>query len=327
MASSRPTCSLTTSICVMTVSGGASSSGARTAPARVMISPSVRRLSRRFTAPADSPTHAPRVAWGTRASVCRAANSATSISSSSTFTEAESPPVPATHNDVARTSAEARRLSALLAQLVRRCPRSAHGQPRRTRPRPAAPRAGRVTAWYAHHRDRQWTSAAPSPEALAFHRSLDGYAPTPLVNLPPLAEELGVGHVLVKDESSRLGLPAFKALGASWAVDRAVHRRDSPTPVTIVTATDGNHGRAVARFARLLGQRACIVLPDGVPPAAVQAIRDEGAEVDVVGGSYDAAVAAAARLAERDDALLVQDTAWDGYEEIPTWIVEGYSTL
>ena len=182
-----------------------------------------------------------------------------------------------------------------------------------------------MTTWYAHSRDPQWTCPAPSPEALAFHRGLDGYAPTPLVDLPSLADELGVGHVLVKDESSRLGLPAFKALGASWAVHRAL--RSTTAPTTVVTATDGNHGSAVAHFALRLGHRARIVLPDGVPPAAVQAIRDKGADIEAVGGSYDAAVAAAARFAEADDAVLVQDTAWDGYEEIPGWIVDGYSTL
>jgi diaminopropionate ammonia-lyase len=184
-----------------------------------------------------------------------------------------------------------------------------------------------TTTWYAHERDRSWTCDGPSPEALAFHRSLPGYAPTPLVALPTLAVELGVGQVLAKDESSRLGLPAFKALGASWAIHRALRDRTDPGPVTVVTATDGNHGRAVARFARLLGHRASVWIPDGVHPEAVQAIADEGAQVTVVGGSYDDAVAAAARAAAADSAVLVQDTAWEGYEQVPGWIVEGYSTL
>ena len=184
-----------------------------------------------------------------------------------------------------------------------------------------------ATTWYAHERDRAWTCAGPSPEALAFHRTLPGYAVTPLVDLPALAAELGVGRVLAKDESLRLGLPAFKSLGASWAIHRALRDRDDREPVTVVTATDGNHGRAVARFARLLGHRASFWIPDGVHPSAVQAIEDEGAQVTVVGGSYDEAVAAAARAADTDGAVLVQDTAWRGYEEIPGWIVEGYSTL
>ncbi|WP_088289713.1 diaminopropionate ammonia-lyase [Kineosporia sp. A_224] len=192
--------------------------------------------------------------------------------------------------------------------------------------------------WAAHHRDPAWTCPAPAPEVLAFHRALPGYAPTRLVDLPDLARELGVGHVLAKDESDRLGLPAFKALGASWAVHRAVLGRTAErgsadhgatTPLTLVTATDGNHGRAVARFARTLGHRAHVVVPDGVHAAAVQAIADEGATVTAVAGSYDDAVAEAARYAaaDPDGAVLVQDTAWEGYEDVPRWIVDGYSTL
>lgn len=182
-------------------------------------------------------------------------------------------------------------------------------------------------AWYPHRRDRSWGCASPSAEAIAFHRGLEGYRPTPLVDLPALASELDVRRVLAKDESSRLGLPAFKALGASWAVHRALADRSGETPLTVVTATDGNHGRAVARFARLLGHRASIVVPPGVSATAVSAILDEGAEVSAVEGTYDDAVAEAARLAEHIGGVLVQDTAWEGYEEIPGWIVEGYATL
>ncbi|MBI4941921.1 MAG: diaminopropionate ammonia-lyase [Actinobacteria bacterium] len=186
--------------------------------------------------------------------------------------------------------------------------------------------------WAANHRDPAWTCPAPAPEVLAFHRALPGYAPTRLVDLPDLARELGVAHVLAKDESDRLGLPAFKALGASWAVHRAVLARTADrgaAPLTLVTATDGNHGRAVARFARTLGHRAHVVVPDGVHAAAVQAIADEGATVTAVAGSYDDAVAEAARYAaaDPDGAVLVQDTAWEGYEDVPRWIVDGYSTL
>ena len=160
-----------------------------------------------------------------------------------------------------------------------------------------------------------------------FHRSLPGYAATPLTEIPSLAAELGLGRVFVKDESSRLGLPAFKVLGASWAVRRALASRPAPGSVTLVTATDGNHGRAVAWVARLLGQRAHILVPDGVHPDAVSAIAAEGAEVTMVTGSYDEAVRQAAHAAARPDAVLIQDTAWPGYEQIPGWIVEGYATL
>lgn len=180
--------------------------------------------------------------------------------------------------------------------------------------------------WYARPRDLAWRCPAPA-SALGFHRTLPGYAPTPLVELPALAAEAGVGRVLAKDESSRLGLPAFKALGASWAIRRVLDEQPSGDLLTIVTATDGNHGRAVARFARLLGQSATIYVPRGVHPAAIAAIKGEGARVVQVDGSYDEAVAAAAKAADSPGHALVQDTAWPGYERIPGWIVDGYDTL
>ena len=184
-----------------------------------------------------------------------------------------------------------------------------------------------MITWYANHRDPEWACDSPPESAVAFHRALEGYTATPLVELPQLAVELGVGHVVVKDESLRLGLPAFKALGASWAVHRALEGREDVGPMTVVTATDGNHGRAVARFSRLLGHNASIVIPAGVSRTAVDAIRGEGAEVTAVDGSYDDAVATAARLCEEIGGVLVQDMAWEGYEEVPGWIVEGYATL
>ena len=178
-----------------------------------------------------------------------------------------------------------------------------------------------------HHRNRDWVATELSGDIRDFHRALPGYAPTPLVSLPEVARELGVAHVFAKDESQRLGLPAFKALGASWAVHRAVKSLPAGDTVTIVTATDGNHGRAIARFARLAGQRAAIWVPRGVHPDAIQAIVDEGAHVTVLDAPYDEAVAAAALTAEQPGHILIQDTAWEGYEEIPQWIVDGYDTL
>ncbi len=187
--------------------------------------------------------------------------------------------------------------------------------------------AQQTAQWTAHRRDHTWTCEPASPDAAAFHRSLGDYAPTPLVDLPGLAAELGVGRVLAKNESSRLGLPAFKALGASWAIRRVLDARPGER-LTLVTATDGNHGRAVARFARRFGHAAEIVVPSGVSDLAIRAIESEGAAVTVLEGSYDDAVAAADRLAETsEDRVLVQDTAWEGYDEIPGWIVEGYDTL
>jgi diaminopropionate ammonia-lyase len=184
--------------------------------------------------------------------------------------------------------------------------------------------------------------AAPSRRPLAFHRSLAGYAPTPLRSLPGLARRCGAGAVWLKDESSRLGLPAFKILGASWAVARtlaeqlgdpglaadfgALRARCAGSPA-LVAATDGNHGRAVARIAALLGLPARIFVPAGAAPARLSAIAGEGATVVEVLGSYDDAVAAAAGAAERQRGLLVQDTGVPGYEEMPDRIAEGYATL
>jgi diaminopropionate ammonia-lyase len=182
--------------------------------------------------------------------------------------------------------------------------------------------------WYAHPGARAWTCApAPAVGVRAFHAGLPGYAPTPLVEVPAIAAELGVGRVFVKDESARLGLPAFKVLGASWAVRQLLSRRRADGELTLVTATDGNHGRAVARMARLFRQRAHVFVPSGVHPTAVAAIAAEGAQVTRVTGSYDDAVGLAVEAARGPEAELVQDAGWPGYEEVPGWIVEGYSTL
>jgi diaminopropionate ammonia-lyase len=182
-----------------------------------------------------------------------------------------------------------------------------------------------VTRWYSAPSARSWSSPAVDDAAERFHRALPGYAPTPLVDLPDLANELGVGRVLVKDESSRLGLPAFKILGASWVCSR-VHAREPGT--TLVTATDGNHGRAVARTARDLGVPAVVFIPDVMLAATAALIEAEGAEVVRVDGNYDTSVHRAAHYAAAEPGrALVQDTAWPGYEQVPAWIVEGYQTL
>lgn len=176
-------------------------------------------------------------------------------------------------------------------------------------------------------RNQNWLCEGPSPAAIQFHRSLAGYKPTELIDLPQVASELGVGKVLAKNESDRFGLPAFKALGASWAIHKSLQKLGDANSVTIVTATDGNHGRAVAKFAKQFGHQAKIVTPAGVHPSAIQAIIDEGAEVTQLNGSYDEAVAKATDIAKASGHILVQDTAWEGYEEVPNWIVEGYATM
>ncbi|MGH2946482.1 MAG: pyridoxal-phosphate dependent enzyme [Solirubrobacteraceae bacterium] len=166
---------------------------------------------------------------------------------------------------------------------------------------------------------------------LDFHRSLPGYAPTPLVESPAAARALGVERVLVKDESSRLGLPSFKVLGASWATYRALGRTGSPAELrealggrpALACATDGNHGRAVAWMARLLGLPARVLVPAAMVPARREAIAGEGAQVEVVDGTYDDAVDAAAALAG-DGTLVIQDT---GEGPVPAWVIDGYATI
>jgi diaminopropionate ammonia-lyase len=183
----------------------------------------------------------------------------------------------------------------------------------------------RMTSWYCSPTARDWTVSSAANDAHPFHRSLPGYAPTPLVSVPDVATELGVGRVLVKDESTRLGLPAFKVLGASWACRRVLEEHPG---ATLVTATDGNHGRAVARMAAHFGVQATVFVPKVMLPQTAARITEEGAKVVWVDGDYDTAVRRAAEFAdEQPGRALVQDTAWEGYEQVPAWIVEGYQTL
>jgi diaminopropionate ammonia-lyase len=195
--------------------------------------------------------------------------------------------------------------------------------------------------WYSNPAAREWTSPKPPTDARAFHRRIPGYAETRLVSVPSIADELGVAHVVVKEESLRIGLPAFKILGASYAISRALSARlGSAEPLgldelrgkldlEIIAATDGNHGRAVAHVARLVGLRSRIYVPSGITAAAKQAIASEGAELIVMEEPYDDVVKFAAATAAElgDGALLVQDSSWPGYEDVPGWIVDGYSTL
>ncbi|HEX7405131.1 MAG TPA: diaminopropionate ammonia-lyase [Candidatus Nanopelagicaceae bacterium] len=192
---------------------------------------------------------------------------------------------------------------------------------------------------------KSWRTSNNVSGAMKFHRTLPGYAPTTLIDLPALAVEFGVARVMVKDESTRLALPAFKILGASWAIARAVAARTGLDPdalsldalliainvsgvTAFVAATDGNHGRAVSRIAALLNRPAHIFIPFGVSSDAISAIESEGASVTPTYDSYDVAVARATEFAaSHPSTLLIQDTSWEGYEEIPAWIVEGYQTL
>jgi len=170
----------------------------------------------------------------------------------------------------------------------------------------------------------------PRHDVLEFHRSLPGYAPTPLHSLPTAARALGVGTLLVKDESRRFGIKAFKALGASWALHTLIEARRSAgtePPKTVASATDGNHGRAVAWSARRLGLEAVIFIPAHAARARIEAIRGEGARVVTVEGTYDDTVRRAAAEAAANGWQVIADTGYEGYLDIPRRVAEGYSTL
>jgi diaminopropionate ammonia-lyase len=206
--------------------------------------------------------------------------------------------------------------------------------------------------FFLNDRTEKSGSARPAAAAIAplddapisFHRRLSGYSATPLVEAASIAASLGVGSVLVKDESSRFGLPAFKILGASWAVYRAVsehagislepwcdlrelaERLTAYGPLSLSAATDGNHGRAVARVASMLGLGACIYVPANTAAARIEAIESEGASCEVVDGSYDDAVRRCAGDAG-SECLVISDTSWPGYTAVPSWVIDGYSTI
>jgi len=184
----------------------------------------------------------------------------------------------------------------------------------------------------------------PSQAPRGFHRRLPEYANTPLVEAPNLAARLGVARVFVKDESHRLTMPSYKILGASWAIYREVidvftldpepwhsvnelaYALRSAGHLTLSAATDGNHGRAVAHVAALLGWEATIYVPEGTVASRIDDIASEGATVMVVDGTYDEAVVRAADDASRNT-LVISDTAWPGYDRVPRRVVEGYSTI
>ncbi len=183
-------------------------------------------------------------------------------------------------------------------------------------------------------------------QAMEFHTSFKEYKPTPLVKLSNLADHLRVYSVHVKDESYRFGLNAFKVLGASYAMGMylaeklekhiedidfnylsldSVKRRLGD--ITFVTATDGNHGRAVAWAANRLGQKCVVYMPRGSSQIRLDNIRAEGAEAYIIDGNYDEAVRLSDEMSKKHGWVVIQDTAWEGYEKIPTWIMQGYGTI
>lgn len=161
----------------------------------------------------------------------------------------------------------------------------------------------------------------------ALYTSQPGYAPTPLHRLPALAAILGIGELLLKDESSRLGLNAFKIAGVFYAVQRLLAQGSLQPGSVVACATDGNHGRAVAHMARKCGLGAHIFMHEDSVRARVKAIQGEGAEVVLVEGNYDDSVKEATRVAEQNGWVIISDTAWPGYETIPRDIMTGYSMI
>ncbi len=183
--------------------------------------------------------------------------------------------------------------------------------------------------------------------ARRFHQSFPQYSVTPLADLQNMAAFLGLGAVKVKDESYRFGLNAFKVLGGSYAIARYIADetgRDISTmsydvlkseelkrdfgSATFFSATDGNHGRGVAWAANQLGQKAVIIMPKGSTQTRLNNILAENAKAWISEVNYDECVRQAAKLAsETEHGVVVQDTAWEGYEKIPSWIMQGYGTM
>lgn len=179
-----------------------------------------------------------------------------------------------------------------------------------------------------------------------FHQTFPMYQPTPLTELKETAAYLGLGNIYVKDESYRFGLNAFKVLGGSHAIGKYLagklgkelkdisyemliseNIREQLGDITFVTATDGNHGRGVAWTANQFKQKSVVYMPKGSAKERLDNIRAAGADASIMDMNYDDAVRLAGKHAQERGWILVQDTAWDGYEEIPTWIMQGYGTM
>lgn len=185
-----------------------------------------------------------------------------------------------------------------------------------------------------------------SPEemhkATQFHQTLPGYSPTPLYSLRALAKYLNVHEILVKDESPRFGLNSFKGLGGSYGIANCLAKccgnelssfknlikqiRNLPE-ITFASATEGNHGRGLAWAAKLFGQKAFVFMPKGASIFRVNKIREFGAQVEITDLNYDDTVRYVKQLAKINGWTLVQDTAWEGYQEIPNQIMQGYLTI
>ncbi|MGL5822346.1 MAG: diaminopropionate ammonia-lyase [Sarcina sp.] len=183
-------------------------------------------------------------------------------------------------------------------------------------------------------------------KARRFHESIDGYKETPLVKLDNLAKHIGIKGLYVKDESYRFGLNAFKVLGGSYSMGRYLamklgkeneevlypeivskETKAKLGDVTFYTATDGNHGRGVAWTANKLNQKSVVLMPKGSSLTRLNNIKAEGADASITDLNYDDAVRLAAKQADENNGVMVQDTAWEGYVDIPTHIMQGYGTM
>ena len=191
-----------------------------------------------------------------------------------------------------------------------------------------------------------WFSLEQAQTVRRFHQSFPEYSVTPLVELKSLAEELGVSNIFVKDESYRFGLNAFKVLGGSYAIAREIGIRMgiSEEELTLarllqpdvqgqlgqlrfVTATDGNHGRGVAWTAKRLGHRAVVFMPKGTAAERLENILRLGAEASITDCNYDDSVRLARQYAAEHEGIVVQDTSWEGYHNVPLHIMQGYTTM
>lgn len=200
--------------------------------------------------------------------------------------------------------------------------------------------------WKDETQDIAFLNQTAAQQVIRYHKSFPQYRETPLRELTALAGFLSVKGLYVKDESYRFGLNSFKALGGSYAVGREIAKRvglDASSMTyerlvsdevrqklgaqTFVTATDGNHGRGVAWAAHIFGQKAIVYMPKGTAFERLDNIRKLGADASITDLNYDDAVRKADKTARETGGILVQDTAWEGYEEIPSWIMQGYLTM
>ncbi len=173
--------------------------------------------------------------------------------------------------------------------------------------------------------NRKFNKIFKSEDPLALHSKIRKYQPTPLISLSKLAKSLGIKELYLKDESARFRQSTFKALGATYAIHKYLEA--SPGKYTFCTATDGNHGRSLAWAARRQKQKAVIYLPGHTAETRIKNIKKQRAKVVIVEGDYDATIKQAREDAEKHGYILIQDTSWEGYTEIPTIIAAGYKTM